>query len=197
MQHGLQAHAGAGGESGRVAYRDRRAGAQVAARTACPRRAVVGPGTGAKASATARAVAKRTRRIHVMVLQRQLLKWLSGATLHFAAAARRALLPRPVDAVSRCNAYAPVLARFRRSSPQNAHTHTGLPTAQHPSPTRCVRTAGSGSRSGGCLADEVKSLLFRDSTDPCFSANKGRCLENTFNLLCGERIAAARLGAYR
>ena len=135
MQHGLQAHAGAGGESGRVAYRDRRAGAQVAARTACPRRAVAGPGTGAKASVTARAVAKRTRRIHVMVLQRQLLKWLSGATLQFAAAARRALLPRPVDAVSRCNAYAPVLARFRRSSPQNAHAHTGLPTAQHPSPS--------------------------------------------------------------
>ena len=170
MQHGLQAHAGAGGESGRVAYRDRRAGAQVAARTACPRRAVVGPGTGAKASATARAVAKRTRRIHVMVLQRQLLKWLSGASLHFAAAARRALLPRPVDAVSRCNAYAPVLARFRRSSPQNAHAHTGLPTAQHPSPTRCVRTAGSGStRSNRCFSDQIaafqrfhRPLFFRE-----------------------------------
>ena len=188
MQHGLQAHAGAGGESGRVAYRDRRAGAQVAARTACPRRAVVGPGTGAKASATARAVAKRTRRIHVMVLQRQLLKWLSGASLHFAAAARRALLPRPVDAVSRCNAYAPVLARFRRSSPQNAHTHR--PPNSAASLTNAMRP--------DCRIwiDEVKSLLFRDSTDPCFSANEGRCQREPFQF-CGERIAAARPGAYR
>lgn len=165
MQHGLQAHAGAGGESGRVAYRDRRAGAQVAARTACPRTAVVGPGTGAKASVTARAVAKRTRRIHVMVLQRQLLKWLSGATLQFAAAARRALLPRPVDAVSRCNAYAPVLPRFRRSSPQNAHTHR--PPNSAASLTKCDASGRQDLDRGReavwpARSNPVKSLLFRD-----------------------------------
>ena len=44
--------------------------------------------------------------------------------------------------------------------------------------------------------DEVKSLLFRDSTDPCFSANEGRCQREPFQF-CGERIAAARPGAYR
>ena len=51
-------------------------------------------------------------------------------------------------------------------------------------------------RRGQIAAFQIKSLLFRDSTDPCFSANEGRCQREPFQF-CGERIAAARPGAYR